>query len=68
MDGEELGRIDIPYQERGRDAEGRISNLEGARAVLIVGTNLEGIDLAHPFDPDVAPFEPHAATVYLVRM
>jgi hypothetical protein len=68
MDGEELGRIDIPFQERGRDAEGRISNLEGARAVLIVGTNLEGIDLAHPFDPDVAPFEPHAATVYLVRM
>ena len=43
-------------------------NLDEARAVLIVGTNLEGIDLSHPFDPDVAPFEPHTATVYLVRL
>jgi hypothetical protein len=34
----------------------------------LVGTNLEGIDLAHPFDPDIAPFEPHSATVYLVRL
>lgn len=67
-DGEELGRIDIPFQERGRDAEGRVRNLVGVKAVLIIGTNLEGIDLAHPFDPDVAPFEPHGATIYLARM
>jgi hypothetical protein len=67
-DGDELGRIDIPYQLRSREAEGRVRNLDGARAVLIVGTNLEGIDLDHPFDPDVAPFEPHSATVYLARL
>ena len=66
--GEELGRIDIPFQDRGRDAEGRVRNLVGVKAVLIIGTNLEGIDLAHPFDPDVAPFEPHGATIYLARM
>jgi hypothetical protein len=67
-EGEELGRVDIPFQERGHEAEGRVRNLDGARAILVVGTNLEGIDLSHPFDPDVAPFEPHGATVYLVRM
>jgi hypothetical protein len=67
-EGEELGRIDIPFQERSREAEGRVRNLDGAKAVLLVGTNLEGIDLSHPFDPDVSPFEPHTATVYLVRL
>jgi hypothetical protein len=67
-DGTELGRIDVPFRQRAHDADARVSNLDGARAILVVGTNLEGIDLSHPFDPDVAPFEPHAATVYLVRL
>ncbi|MFZ5890894.1 MAG: hypothetical protein ACOY0T_07580 [Myxococcota bacterium] len=66
--GEEVTRIDVPFQERGHEVDARLQNLDGASAVLIVGTNLEGIDLAHPFDPDVAPFEPHSATVYLARM
>ncbi len=66
--GDEIGRVDVPFQERAREADARVRNLDGLGAVLIVGTNLEGIDLAHPFDPDVAPFEPHAATVYVVRM
>ncbi len=66
--GSEMGRVDVPYQERAREADMRVSDLIGARAVLLVGTNLEGIDLAHPFDPDVAPFEPHGATLYLVRL
>lgn len=66
--GAELGRIDFPFQERGSLAEARVTELEGAAAVLVVGTNLEGIELAHPFDPDVAPFEPHGATIYLARL
>jgi hypothetical protein len=67
-DGTELGRVEIPFQERGHRAEARVSVLEGARAVLLVGVNLEGIDLSHPFDPNIGPFEPHAATVYLLRL
>ncbi len=66
--GDEVARVDVPFQERGHEVDARLTNLDGASAILIVGTNLEGIDLSHPFDPDVAPFEPHAATVYLVRM
>jgi hypothetical protein len=66
--GVELGRVDVPFQERGRDAEARVTGLEGAAAVLVVGTNLEGIEVAHPFDPDIAPFEPHGVTVYFARL
>jgi len=66
--GVELGRVDVPFQERGREAEARVTGLEGAAAVLVVGTNLEGIEVAHPFDPDIAPFEPHGVTVYFARL
>lgn len=66
--GQELQRVDVPHQERATSAEARVVKLDGAAAVLVVGTNLEGVELAHPFDPDVEPFEPHACTVYLARM
>ena len=67
-DGNEMGRIDVPFQERQRSVEARIVELAGARAVLVVGTHLERVDDEHPFDPDVAPFEPHSALVYLVTL
>jgi hypothetical protein len=67
-DGDEVARIDVPFQERAHEVDARLQNLDGSSAILIIGTNLEGIDLSHPFDPDVAPFEPHGATVYVVRM
>jgi hypothetical protein len=67
-DGNEMGRIDVPFQERQTTVEARIVDLTGARAILVVGAHLERVDLEHPFDPDVAPFEPHSALVYLVAM
>lgn len=67
-DGAELGRVAIPFQERARGAEGRMVELGGAAALLVIGTHLERVDPEHPFDPDVAPFEPHSATVYLVKL
>ncbi len=67
-DGNEMGRIDVPFQERQTKAEARIVDLSGARAILVVGAHLERVDLEHPFDPDVAPFEPHSALVYLVAL
>jgi hypothetical protein len=67
-DGNEMGRIDVPFQERQTKVEARIVDLEGARAVVVVGAHLERVDLDHPFDPDVAPFEPHSALVYLVTL
>ncbi len=67
-DGSELGRVDLPFQERATEAEGRVSELAGAAAIVIVGTYLDEVSLAHPFDPDVEPFEPHAATIYLAKL
>ena len=67
-EGREMARVDVPFQERGRSSEGRVVNLTGVRSVLAVGVNLGGVDLAHPFDPDLDPFAPHSCTAYFARM
>jgi hypothetical protein len=67
-DGVELSRIDVPFQETASSVEARAADLEAAAALLIVGTNLGGVDLAHPFDPDRSPFEPHGCLVYLAKL
>lgn len=67
-DGRDVRRIDVPLQERGRSADARVVRLDGAKAIVIAGVNIGGIDLAYPFDPDIRPFEPAACTVYLVSM
>ena len=67
-DGSELSRIDVKYEENATHAEKEIVNLTGAAGILIIGTNMGGADLTHPFDPDVAPYEPHSLTVYLASM
>jgi hypothetical protein len=67
-DGRELSRLRVPFQERGFSVEQRLVNLAEAAAVLVVGINLGGTDLAHPFDPDIAPFEPHGCTVFLAAL
>ena len=66
--GREMARVDIPFLERGRSTEGRVVNLTGVRAVLAIGVNMGGVDLAHPFDPDQDPFEPQSCTAYFARM
>jgi hypothetical protein len=35
-------------------------NLLNVRAVLAIGINVGGVDLAHPFDPDLDPIEPQS--------
>jgi hypothetical protein len=66
--GREMARVDVPFQERGRSSEGRVVNLTGVRAVLAIGINMGGVDLAHPFDPDQDPFEAASCTAYFARM
>ncbi|MEI9941492.1 MAG: hypothetical protein WDO69_30090 [Pseudomonadota bacterium] len=66
--GREMARVDVPFQERGRSSEGRVVNLTGVRAVLAIGINMGGVDLAHPFDPDQDPFEAESCTAYFARM
>jgi hypothetical protein len=61
-------RIDVTFQERGLAADARVLRLDGAKAIVIAGVNLGGVDMSYPFDPDIRPFEPSACTVYLVSM
>lgn len=66
--GREMRRLEVPFKERATSTEQRLSSFEGASYVLVVGTNMGGVDADHPFDPDVAPYEPHLCTVYLVQL
>ena len=66
--GREMARVDVPFQERGRTTQARVVKLLGVHAVLAVGVNMGGVDLAHPFDPDQDPFEAQSCTAYFVRM
>ncbi len=66
--GEVLGRMAVPFEERGTMVEATIGHLSGVSALLAVGTNLETVELSHPFDPDVAPYEPHGVTVYFAKL
>lgn len=67
-DGRELSRLVVPYQEQSTDVTQTITNLDDTAGLLIVGTQLGGVDLLHPFDPDLAPFEPHACTIYVTKL
>jgi hypothetical protein len=67
-DGREMTRLEIPFVEGAHRAEKTWVNFEAARAVIVVGVNLGGVDASHPFDPDYEPWEPHGYTVYLAKL
>lgn len=66
--GRHLSTLHVPFKEAQPVTEQRIMNLEQTRYLLISGTNLGGVDLAHPFDPDHDPFEPHGCSVYFAPL
>ena len=65
---DETGRIDIAFEQLGTEIERILVALEGTSSLIIAGTNLGGVDLAHPFDPDHEPFEAHGCTVYIGKL
>ena len=67
-DGRVLRRFDLPHVQNASSAERSIVEYDGAAFALIVGTNLGGVDLSHPFDPDHEPFEPHGFTLYVTEL
>jgi hypothetical protein len=66
--GKLIKRFDLPMVQNATSAERTLVDYDGAVGVLIVGINLGGIDLAHPFDPDHEPSEPHGFTLYLTEL
>jgi hypothetical protein len=67
-DGRELGRLEVPFQQKETRVEARLVDIGDAKGVLIAGAHIEEVDGDHPFDPDVAPFEAHGAMVYVVEL
>jgi hypothetical protein len=63
--GNRVGSIPIGYKERGTSVEARVEPMEGVRTLVFVGTNMGGVDVAHPFDPDHEPHEAHGCRLYL---
>jgi hypothetical protein len=61
--GAEISRFPLTFKERGGDASGRVLPQAEMEELLLVGTNVGGVDLAHPFDPDHGPHEAHGCTV-----
>src|SRR5690606_12995930 len=47
--------VPVTFREQSFHEEARIGELAHAHALVAVGTNLGGVDLAHPFDPDHGP-------------
>jgi len=66
--GQELSRLDVPYQEAGTSFEQRVVDLEAAAGLIILGINVGDTEIDYPFDPDIAPFEAQACTVYLAKL
>lgn len=61
--GDEISRMPLTYRQRGGEASGRVLPVAGQKSLLLAGTNVGGVDLAHPFDPDHGPHEAHGCHV-----
>ena len=60
-----LRHVPVAFQEQAPQVTSQLGDLGEVSSVVIVGTNLGGVDLAHPFDPDHGPHEGHACQVAL---
>ncbi|HEX9297643.1 MAG TPA: hypothetical protein VF881_17495, partial [Polyangiaceae bacterium] len=59
-DGSEASRVLIVAQQKATSAERNLEDLDGLAGVAVVGVNIGDLRLDEPFDPDEAPYEPHA--------
>jgi hypothetical protein len=58
-DGSEASRVLVTSQQRSSSADRNLDDLDGLAGVAIIGINTGDLRLDDPFDPDVAPYEPH---------
>lgn len=60
--------VEIPFVESATSHGERITVDRNSASATLVGTNLDWVDLAHPFDPDHGPHEAHTCTVYVLTL
>jgi hypothetical protein len=59
-DGTEASRVLVTPQQRSTTADKNLDDLAGLAGVAIIGVNTGDLALDDPFDPDLAPYEPHS--------
>jgi hypothetical protein len=59
-DGSEASHVLVTSQQRSTSADRYLDDLDGLAGVAIIGINTGDLRLDDPFDPDVAPYEPHS--------
>ncbi|WP_437734069.1 hypothetical protein [Sorangium sp. So ce1335] len=65
--GAEAGRVEVAGIFGSSRAQRTVVGLDGLAGLLIVGVNAGSMIRSRPFDPDDAPFMPHAYAVWLSR-
>jgi len=63
LDGSEVSRVLITPQQKSTTADRNLDELGGLAGVALVGVNTGDLRIDDPFDPDVAPYEPHGYVV-----
>ncbi|WP_437967551.1 hypothetical protein WMF04_49790 [Sorangium sp. So ce260] len=65
--GAEAGRVEVAGIFGSTRAQRTVVGLDGLSGLLLVGVNAGSMIRSRPFDPDDAPFMPHAYTVWLSK-
>ena len=65
LDGSEASHVLVTSQQRSTSADRNLDDLDGLAGVAIIGINTGDLRLDDPFDPDVAPYEPHGYVLTL---
>src|SRR5262249_17022672 len=65
--GMEAGRLEVAGVYGDSHVERTVVGLADLAGIMVVGVNAGSADRGHPFDPDEAPFMPHAYTVTFAR-
>lgn len=66
--GRELQRFDVPYFERGTEMDRTVLVPKDSAGLLFVSTNLGGVHVDYPFDPDHEPWERHSYQLYVAKL
>ncbi|HSC86623.1 MAG TPA: hypothetical protein VLC09_05105 [Polyangiaceae bacterium] len=66
--GHSLGRVRLPFRQSDHQFDQHVEPVAGLRELILVGSSLGGVDLAHPYDPEHAPHEAHLCSVYWLAL
>lgn len=66
-DGSEASRVLVTPQQKATSADKNLDDLDGLAGVAVVAVNVGDLRLDDPFDPDIAPYEPHSYVLTIAK-